>query len=355
MAGRASSSSRIASTLRDAARARDVEATRAMGEDHTDAPASTPATTTATATTTTTTIDELIDVCAKAERAPSSEPQRALDALRLIETFTAFDDATFTDARFAKCGKIINTLRKTHGDDEVKAAATRVKAAWTRMILDRAAPDSTTKSSAKEETKVEEKVKPAVGDEKDGDDPLREAKVAIKNKLELVNDPARDRTREIFADALAPCMTDGKVKDVTVEKLASIAGKIENAMTAKWPDGGKEYKAKVRQLAFNLKDAKNPDLRTSMANGEVSSDVLIELSPEELGSNERRLANERIRELAEWEAVRGQQQEASTDAFKCGKCKARACTYYQLQTRSADEPMTTFITCVPCGNRWKIC
>jgi|TARA_B110000908_G_C10077941_1_gene368189 transcription elongation factor S-II len=44
---------------------------------------------------------------------------------------------------------------------------------------------------------------------------------------------------------------------------------------------------------------------------------------------------------------------ASTDEFKCYKCKKRKCTYYQLQTRSADEPMTTFITCLNCGNRWK--
>ena len=45
--------------------------------------------------------------------------------------------------------------------------------------------------------------------------------------------------------------------------------------------------------------------------------------------------------------------EASTDNFTCGKCKSKACTYYQLQTRSADEPMTTFVTCTCCGNRWK--
>jgi DNA-directed RNA polymerase subunit M/transcription elongation factor TFIIS len=44
---------------------------------------------------------------------------------------------------------------------------------------------------------------------------------------------------------------------------------------------------------------------------------------------------------------------ASTDKFKCGKCKSKECTYYQLQTRSADEPMTTFVTCISCGNRWK--
>jgi transcription elongation factor S-II len=45
--------------------------------------------------------------------------------------------------------------------------------------------------------------------------------------------------------------------------------------------------------------------------------------------------------------------EASTDNFTCGKCKSNACTYYQLQTRSSDEPMTTFVTCTKCGNRWK--
>tara|TARA_B100001057_G_C22481460_1_gene806615 strand:+ start:194 stop:703 length:510 start_codon:yes stop_codon:yes gene_type:complete len=45
--------------------------------------------------------------------------------------------------------------------------------------------------------------------------------------------------------------------------------------------------------------------------------------------------------------------EASTDNFTCYKCKSHECSYYQLQTRSADEPMTTFVTCIKCGNRWK--
>lgn len=39
--------------------------------------------------------------------------------------------------------------------------------------------------------------------------------------------------------------------------------------------------------------------------------------------------------------------------FKCGKCKGTKTTYYQLQTRSADEPMTTYVTCNTCANRWK--
>ena len=43
---------------------------------------------------------------------------------------------------------------------------------------------------------------------------------------------------------------------------------------------------------------------------------------------------------------------AITDQWKCGKCKVSKCSYYQLQIRSSDEPMTTFVKCVNCGNSW---
>ena len=44
---------------------------------------------------------------------------------------------------------------------------------------------------------------------------------------------------------------------------------------------------------------------------------------------------------------------ASTDLFTCRKCKGNQCTYYQQQCKSADEPMTTFVQCCLCGNRFK--
>ena len=44
---------------------------------------------------------------------------------------------------------------------------------------------------------------------------------------------------------------------------------------------------------------------------------------------------------------------SDTDMFTCGRCKQKKCTYSQLQTRSCDEPMTTFVTCTVCGNIWK--
>ena len=46
-----------------------------------------------------------------------------------------------------------------------------------------------------------------------------------------------------------------------------------------------------------------------------------------------------------FEAQRSRKRMATTDQFQCGKCRKRQCSYYQMQTRSADEPMTTFVIC----------
>lgn len=45
--------------------------------------------------------------------------------------------------------------------------------------------------------------------------------------------------------------------------------------------------------------------------------------------------------------------EEYTGMFTCGRCKSKRTTFYLLQTRSADEPMTAFITCMSCGHKWK--
>ena len=43
----------------------------------------------------------------------------------------------------------------------------------------------------------------------------------------------------------------------------------------------------------------------------------------------------------------------ATDQFFCTRCFKRECTYYEMQTRSADEPMTIFINCLSCGKNWR--
>ena len=45
---------------------------------------------------------------------------------------------------------------------------------------------------------------------------------------------------------------------------------------------------------------------------------------------------------------------SKTSLLTCGRCKKNDVLYNQLQTRSADEPMTTFCVCEHCGHRWKV-
>ena len=46
-------------------------------------------------------------------------------------------------------------------------------------------------------------------------------------------------------------------------------------------------------------------------------------------------------------------QESASDLFKCPRCHKRKTIHCEVQTRSSDEPMTTFITCLECGKKWK--
>lgn len=46
-------------------------------------------------------------------------------------------------------------------------------------------------------------------------------------------------------------------------------------------------------------------------------------------------------------------QYASTCSAKCPKCAHEKALYFELQTRSADEPMTIFYKCTKCHFDWK--
>ena len=107
------------------------------------------------------------------------------------------------------------------------------------------------------------------------------------------------------------------------------------------------YIDRLRSVVLNL----NGDIITHINDGTIKPHIVAfmthqELSPEKwatlIDAKSKRDKNKFETNIA-----------AATDTFTCRKCKGNQCTYYQMQTRSADEPMTTFVTCIPCGNRWK--
>ena len=149
-----------------------------------------------------------------------------------------------------------------------------------------------------------------------------------------------------------------------------------------------------------MKNPKSTELRLQLYYGELPFDKLVRMSSDELAPRElqeekvhnkllhlhkiaqRRLCHthththtrtsvicaahggcapsewcDRQARIAKWQReaiVRGVDKGTATDLYRCGKCQQRKCTYFEMQTRSADEPMTCFITCLNCGNRWKM-
>ncbi|XP_021110965.1 transcription elongation factor A protein 2 isoform X2 [Heterocephalus glaber] len=116
-----------------------------------------------------------------------------------------------------------------------------------------------------------------------------------------------------------------------------------------------KYKNRVRSRISNLKDAKNPELRRNVLCGAITPQQIAVMTSEEMASDELK----EIRKAMTKEAIREHQMARTggtqTDLFTCGKCRKKNCTYTQVQTRSSDEPMTTFVVCNECGNRWKFC
>lgn len=109
------------------------------------------------------------------------------------------------------------------------------------------------------------------------------------------------------------------------------------------------YLGKYRMLFNNI--SQFPHLLESIAENKLKPHDLASMTHIEI-------APEKWKDLLEAKIKRDntkyeENMASATDEFTCYKCKGKKCTYYQLQTRSADEAITTFISCLKCGNRWK--
>lgn len=114
------------------------------------------------------------------------------------------------------------------------------------------------------------------------------------------------------------------------------------------------YANKVRSLYFNLNANSyigNESFVQRIKNGTLSCRVVGSMTHQEMEPS-------KWQELIEKKMIRDKNKyntnkSGASQEFKCRKCGKRETNYYQVQTRSADEPMTTFVTCLNCGNHWR--
>lgn len=97
------------------------------------------------------------------------------------------------------------------------------------------------------------------------------------------------------------------------------------------------YKCKFYEIATNLRE---------------NNDLIEKLNSKEIASKD--ICNIDIYSTCNQESDLPEQEEIADGVFECRKCGSKKTSYYSLQTRSADEPMTNFITCIQCKNRWKM-
>eukprot|EP01018_Ginkgo_biloba_P004619 Gb_10316 [translate_table: standard] len=310
------------------------------------------------------------DIAAADDGPVEAEEERCLDALKALRAVPV----TMAILVSTQVGKRLRNLTK-HPRGKIRTVASDLLDVWKKLVTSETLSNNGNKAS-KSEDKQSKPVKVEVNANK-----AESVKVEKKVKVEVdstsnkkassssngppkltgmikCNDTLRDKFREILAEAFSKVPAEAEAEELVKIRACDpirVAVSVETVMFEKLGRSNGAQKFKYRSIMFNLKDANNPDLRRRVLIGEIKPEKLIVMTPEEMASDQRKLENKQIKDKALFECERGINPKATTDQFKCGKCGQRKCTYYQLQTRSADEPMTTFVTCVNCNNHWKFC
>lgn len=248
--------------------------------------------------------------------------------------------------RETKVGVVVNQFKKSSNPDIVKLVKKMIlswKDAVAREKKSKLSSNSSSTSnnngtSAGEAVKKEKYVSKA---------PRNAKNDGVKTDIYGVK--IRDMAIRALYDALAKESEHPPV--AILDTVMSIETEMANLFNPESDEKG--YRDKYRIIYSNIISKNNPDLKHRITNGEVSAKHLVTADPKDLAPEHLKKKIEEIEKQNLFNAQGATVERSVTDRFQCGKCKQRKVSYYQLQTRSADEPLTTFCTCENCGNRWK--
>jgi len=248
--------------------------------------------------------------------------------------------------RSTKIGVIVNRS-KQHKNPDVARLANEIVKKWrddinkqkaaTPSKMNGASPKGTSSPAASQDDKSVSSVPPAERTwKKDGVDRAKTGQSTRDNCIGLIYDGLCQHTTTPPNTVL--------ISAVAVERAAFVEF---------GPETQEAYKSKIRSLYQNLKNKSNPKLRLRVLSGEIAAERFVVMTHEELKSAERRAEDDKIKTENMNNAMVPQAERSISTSLTCGKCGQKKVSYSQAQTRSADEPMTTFCECTVCGNRWK--
>jgi transcription elongation factor S-II len=302
----------------------------------------------------------------KFTRGDVTDETEALDVLRALESTTV----TYAILKETKLGHTVGKLRK-HDNDKLAAVARGLVKAWKSMALSpkpAGAVGAERKLSGSSVSSMDDKIpRKAVVPRSNGasSSPVKKPtpKPAPRASLGPLIPAGLDKVRATVRTKLKETLAaseGGSPDEVAVAIEIAMARMFQMGMPK---ENKKEYTAKFRQLSFNLK--KNAVLREDLLQDAVSAEQLINMSADELATEEKRNEIQKLRDDAfqrarlDWADANAEKInkqcgiENAKGLFTCGRCKSSKTSNTQKQTRSADEPMTVFVHCHNCGNRWK--
>ena len=175
--------------------------------------------------------------------------------------------------------------------------------------------------------------------------------------MAAVTEPCRAAAREMIRSKTSASEGDAAALEKAIYNWA-LRSANEHKIVKNWdnPRFQRLYASKARSMVLNL------DPTSCIGNArlcdrwqkdeEFSTEQLPDLPPATMFP-ERWMA-EMDAKIKSDEHIYESTMKSMSSEFKCGKCKKKETVYHELQTRSADEPMTLFITCLNCGNRWRL-
>jgi transcription elongation factor S-II len=164
-------------------------------------------------------------------------------------------------------------------------------------------------------------------------------------------DEVRLKSRELLVLALKlPDTTD---TTLTFANSVPIAARCEDVIFAEFKNTDQKYRNRIRSRIANLKDPKNPKLRENVLLGLIPAEKLATMTADEMASDDLKQLREKYTKESIDDHQMAVQTGAKSSLLKCRKCKGSNCGFTEMQTRSADEPMTVFAYCLDCGNRWR--